>query len=155
MENAMLMLLRGATGGSLPGDPPRQPDPAHFDFYDYESVNEFHRQNNAYLEHVKEQAITPHKAAIQEAAAWRAYNEVTNEYRGHPQFREIEAAAQYAIGEAAENGQQLTIKEAFANANNPQLARPGWAGNVHPPKQLKRLGEIAAHRQLLRKAWGR
>lgn len=128
---------------------PQQPNPAAFDFYDPQEEAEYHRMNNEWIEHTKQQALAPHRAAIADAEITRQYLELADRY-GH------EAGAM-AVQVALEAGGKLSLAEAFEQVTNPDAARPGRR-SVHLPRQInnvKSLGAMMAHNQITGRARGR
>lgn len=150
LTSAVTMLAQRQLGIE-PDQGPQRPDPSQFDLWSPEGVAEFNQATDQWVEAQKQEALAPHRAAIESAEVARFYNDVANKYRDHPNFREIEAAVQYQL---ANYDGKSSIKEMFANAVDPEKARPGWAGNICTPKQIAgKLGALATHRGLLKKAW--
>lgn len=123
---------------------PRFPDPEQFDFYDPAQVAEFHKLNLEAVEAVAKQreeaVLTKHQDAIVRAEYQRQFDAAAAEHKAGPNL-------QRAALELLADNPKLSFAEAFAQANDPSLARPGKRGNVHLPKGMEGFGAMLAHRQ--------
>lgn len=154
-----VVALMAQKQGLIPEDTgPRMPDPARFDFYDPQDEAEYHRMHKEYVDAVVQQRmqaeIDPYRPMLADAQKAHdmqsQFNECVAEHGKDPNFNRVMSAALELV---ADSNNKLSITEAYAQADNPDNARPGVRGNSHLPKHLTqgkfpRFGEILLHNQM-------
>lgn len=113
---------------------PRPPNPVDFDMYDDESVAEFHRQTEEYIDARVAAAMAPHNEVLQDAKWGQQYNACLAEHNDDPNFKET---MNEALEMVLASGGQLSIPEAYRRVDDPRGARLGRRGNAHLPESLR------------------
>lgn len=118
------MQMRGAQPEPAKPQAPTPPDPAQFDFYDAQSVAEYNRLNQAYMDAAIQYrvnaALEPHGSALQDAQLNAQYNGVYAQFGQDPNFKATMQSALQLVARFP----SISIPEAYKHMASTQLPSP-------------------------------